>query len=88
MPPASKQLSIVPTSHKVRVFFSISENDPVEISFITETTAGEKQPSQSDQLEHARTRDVFTRRKTSVKRHDACHESREEIYDIYKRIYI
>jgi len=56
-----------------------------KFSFITETTAGEKQPSQSDQLEHARTRDVFTRRKTSVKRHDACHEnttSLEEIYDI------
>jgi len=56
----------------------------MKISFITETTAGEKQPSQSDQLEHARTRDVFTRRK-SVKRHDACHESTtglEEIYDI------
>jgi len=31
MPPASKQLSIVPTSHKARVFFSISENDPMEI---------------------------------------------------------
>jgi len=37
MPPASKQLSIVPTSHKACVFFSISENDPMEISFITET---------------------------------------------------